>query len=175
MTFFGVDKRVVSKRVVSADVPQERKPERGYVSPKPTFYETALLSPSETYENRIVLGVFFWHFRAIFRSPAVGEIWMLGWCLWPIWGFVAFRALWLGPRIFNEFTPSLLYSIETTLDFLKFQRAQPSARLSEEICLSGGSQGPLRGLFGGSAGSPRDSAGVCGGPRDFPRVVTLSF
>ena len=28
---FGVDKRVVSKRVVSADVPPERKPERGYV------------------------------------------------------------------------------------------------------------------------------------------------
>ena len=31
MTLFGVDKRVVSKRVVSADVPPERKPERGYV------------------------------------------------------------------------------------------------------------------------------------------------
>ena len=30
-TLFGVDKRVVSKRVVSADVPPERKPERGYV------------------------------------------------------------------------------------------------------------------------------------------------
>ena len=66
--------RVVSKRVVLADVPPERKPERGYVcmlprngnrtegtfacscgtktgtrvhSPKPPFYETALLSPSE--------------------------------------------------------------------------------------------------------------------------------
>ena len=40
---FGVDKRVVSKRVVSADVPQERKPERGYVRQnhpftKPPFY-----------------------------------------------------------------------------------------------------------------------------------------
>ena len=31
MTLFGVDKRVVSKRVVSADVPPERKPERGHV------------------------------------------------------------------------------------------------------------------------------------------------
>ena len=31
MTLFGVDKRVVSKSVVSADVPPERKPERGYV------------------------------------------------------------------------------------------------------------------------------------------------
>ena len=40
---FCVDKRVVSKRVVSADVPQERKPERGYVRQnhpftKPPFY-----------------------------------------------------------------------------------------------------------------------------------------
>ena len=65
---------MVSKRVVLADVPPERKPERGYVqmfprneirnggtfacslgtktrtrvrSPKPPFYETALLSPGE--------------------------------------------------------------------------------------------------------------------------------
>ena len=43
MTLFGVDKRVVSKRVVSADVPPERKPERGYVRQnhpftKPPFY-----------------------------------------------------------------------------------------------------------------------------------------
>ena len=40
---FGVDKRVVSKRVVSADVPPERKPERGYIRQnhpftKPPFY-----------------------------------------------------------------------------------------------------------------------------------------
>ena len=68
----GVDKRVVSQRVVLADVPPERKPERGYIrmfpqnenrndgmfacspgtktrtrvrSPKPPFYEPALLSP----------------------------------------------------------------------------------------------------------------------------------
>ena len=47
MTLFGVLKRVVSKRVVSADVPPERKPERGVRSPKPPFYETALLSPSD--------------------------------------------------------------------------------------------------------------------------------
>ena len=72
--FSRVDKRVVSKRVVLADVPPERKPERGYIrmfprndnrnegtfacsprtktgmrvhSPKPPFYETALLSPSD--------------------------------------------------------------------------------------------------------------------------------
>ena len=43
MTLFGVDKRVVSKRVVLADVPPERKPERGYVRQnhpftKPPFY-----------------------------------------------------------------------------------------------------------------------------------------
>ena len=31
VSLFGVDKRVVSKRVVWADVPPERKPERGYV------------------------------------------------------------------------------------------------------------------------------------------------
>ena len=40
---FGVDKGVVSKRVVSADVPPERKPERAYVRQnhpftKPPFY-----------------------------------------------------------------------------------------------------------------------------------------
>ena len=48
---------------------------------------------------------------------------------------------------------------------------QPSARLSEEICLSEGSAGvsqrALRGLSEGSVGS---SAGLCGGPWDFPRV-----
>ena len=43
----GADKRVVRKRVVSADVPQERKPGTRVRSPKPPFYETALLSPSE--------------------------------------------------------------------------------------------------------------------------------
>ena len=70
-------KRVVSKRVVLADVPPERKSERGYIrilaqnenrnegtfacsprtktgmrvrSPKPPFYKTALLSPSDYYD-----------------------------------------------------------------------------------------------------------------------------
>ena len=43
ITLFGVDKRVVSKRMVSAGVPAERKPERGYVRQnhpftKPPFY-----------------------------------------------------------------------------------------------------------------------------------------
>ena len=62
--------------------------------------------------------------------------------------------------------------------FLQFRRvtirgAQPSARLSEEICLSEGSarvyQRALRGLFEGSAGSLRGFCGALGGPRDFPR------
>ena len=43
VTLFGVDKRVVSKRVVLADVPPERKLERGYIRQnhpftKPPFY-----------------------------------------------------------------------------------------------------------------------------------------
>ena len=37
--------------------------------------------------------------------------------------------------------------------------AQPSARLSEEICLSEGSAGSLRGLCGGLS---EGSAGLCG-------------
>ena len=66
--------------------------------------------------------------------------------------------------------------------FLKFRRvtirgAQPSARLSEEICLSEGSAGvsprALRGLSEGSAGSLRGSAGVRGIFRGFSGVVTL--
>ena len=48
VTLFGVDKRVVSKRVVSADVPPGTKTGTRVRSPKPPFYETALLSPSET-------------------------------------------------------------------------------------------------------------------------------
>ena len=43
--------------------------------------------------------------------------------------------------------------------------------LRDKICLSRVLRGLCGGLFGGSAGSPR---GLCGGPRDFPRVVTLS-
>ena len=63
---------------------------------------------------------------------------------------------------------------------LKFRRvtirgAQPSARLSEEICLSEGSAGiserALRGLSEGSAGSLRGSAGVFEGSD--PMLVTL--
>ena len=72
--FGGCQKGWFSKRVVLADVPPERTPERGYIrmfprnknrkegtfacspgtktgtrvhSPKPPFYETALLSPSD--------------------------------------------------------------------------------------------------------------------------------
>ena len=60
--------------------------------------------------------------------------------------------------------------------FLKFRRvtmrvAQPSARLSEEICLSEGSAGvsqrALRGSLRGFCGALRGSAGD---PRDFPRL-----
>ena len=77
----GIDKRVVSKRVALADVPPERKPERGYIrmfpgtktgtrvrlhAPPPErkpergyvrqnhFYETALLSPSESKRSSLV-------------------------------------------------------------------------------------------------------------------------
>ena len=65
---------------------------------------------------------------------------------------------------------------------LKFRRvtirgAQPSTRLSEEICLSEGSAGVSerapRGLSEGSAGSLRGSAGVHGIFRGFSGVVTL--
>ena len=52
------------------------------------------------------------------------------------------------------------------------QGAQPSARLSEENCLSERSQGPLTGSLRGFCGV---SAGLCRGLRDFPRVVTLSL
>ena len=53
-------------------------------------------------------------------------------------------------------------------NFLKFRRvtirgAQPSARLSEKICLSEGSAGVSPRVL-------RGSAGFCGGPRDFPRL-----
>ena len=62
--------------------------------------------------------------------------------------------------------------------FFKFRRvtiwgAQPSVRLSEEICLS---KGFLEAFAGGSlrgfCGVP---AGLCGGPQHFPRIVTLSL
>ena len=45
MTLFGVDKRVVSKRVVSADVPPERKPERGHVRQNHPFTKPPLYLP----------------------------------------------------------------------------------------------------------------------------------
>ena len=70
-----------------------------------------------------------------------------------------------------------------TLIFLKFRRvtirgAQPSARLSEEICLSEGSAGVSerapRGLSEGSAGSLRGSAGFSeGSGGSDPMLVTL--
>ena len=51
VSLFGVDKRVVSKRVVLADVPPERKPERGYIRQnhpftKPPFYLPVNCNPS---------------------------------------------------------------------------------------------------------------------------------
>ena len=75
------------------------------------------------------------------------------------------------PTILNATTFSL-----QMVKFLKFQRvnirgAQPSARLSEEICVSEGSAGvsprALRGLSEGSAGSLRGSAGFRGIFRGF--------
>ena len=78
--------------------------------------------------------------------------------------------------------------MQSKRSLLKFRRvtirgAQPSARLSEEICLSEGSAGVSprapRGLSEGSAGSLRGSAGVRGiFPRVFggsdPMLVTLA-
>ena len=49
MTLFGVDKRVVSKRVVSGGCSPGTKTGTRVRSPKPPFYETALLSPSDRY------------------------------------------------------------------------------------------------------------------------------
>ena len=69
-------------------------------------------------------------------------------------------------------------------EILKFRRvtirgAQPSARLSEEICLSEGSAGvsqrALRGSLRGFCRALRGSAGVHGIFRGFPGVVTLCF
>ena len=69
-----------------------------------------------------------------------------------------------------------------SLNVSKFRRvtirgAQPSARLSEEICLSEASAGVSerapRGLSEGSAGSLRGSAGVRGIFRGLSGVVTL--
>ena len=89
-----------SKRVVLADVPPERKPERGYVrmlprnenrsegtfacspgtktgtrahSPKPPFYETALLSPSDVFTLSSCLSVLCILFCCLLRliSPSL--------------------------------------------------------------------------------------------------------
>ena len=78
----GVDKKVVSKRVVLADVPPERKPERGYIQmfprnekpergyvrqnhpfTKPPFYLPVQI------KNRIAEMIF----RILFRNPSRGE------------------------------------------------------------------------------------------------------
>ena len=48
----------------------------------------------------------------------------------------------------------------------------PREALQANLPLRGFSGGPCGGLFDGSAGSSRGSAGLCGGPQDFPRVVT---
>ena len=78
--------------------------------------------------------------------------------------------------------PSRVFLLHPLGSFLKFQRvtirgAQPSARLSEEICLSEGSAGvsprALRGLSEGSAGSLHGSARVRRIFRGFSGVVTL--
>ena len=52
--FWWFRKRVVSKRVVSADVPPERKPERGHGSPKTTLLRNRpSLSPSDQWERTV--------------------------------------------------------------------------------------------------------------------------
>ena len=84
--------------------------------------------------------------------------------------------------------PNLFVSLAVTLDsaetpFAKtpfsfrvpggnHPRGTTLPRLSEEIRLSEGSQGPLRGSLRGFCRVP---AGLCEGPRDFPRVVILSL
>ena len=69
--------------------------------------------------------------------------------------------------------------LDRKFQLLKFRRvtirgAQPSARLSEEICLSEGSAGvsqrALRGLSGGSAGSLRGFCGALRGSAGFAEV-----
>ena len=91
----------------------------------------------------------------------------------------------LPPPFFAEnplFVTAKCFFVSPPKNFLKFRRvtirgAQPSARLSEEICLSEGSAGvsqrALRGLSEGSAGSLRGPAGVRGIFRGFRGVVTL--
>ena len=63
-------------------------------------------------------------------------------------------------------------TLKDSLHLLEFRRvtiwgAQPSARLSEEICLSEGSPGSLRGLCGVSPGALR---GLSGGSAGFSEV-----
>ena len=78
--------------------------------------------------------------------------------------------------------PDALCHSRNYCQILKFRRvtirgAQPSVRLSEEICLSersaGVSQRALRGLSEGSAGSLQGFSGVRGIFRGFSGVVTL--
>ena len=50
VSLFGVDKRVVSKRVVSADVPLEQKPERGHVRQNHPFSKPHLYLPVKSHK-----------------------------------------------------------------------------------------------------------------------------
>ena len=58
MTLFEVDKRVVSKRVVSADVPPERKPERGYVRQNHPFTKPPFYLPVRGVADLLNFGIF---------------------------------------------------------------------------------------------------------------------
>ena len=55
---FGVDKRVVSKRVVLADVPPERNPERGYIRQNHPFTKPPFCVPLRLQGMRINLVTF---------------------------------------------------------------------------------------------------------------------
>ena len=101
MTLFGVDKRVVSKRVVSADVPPEPKPERGYVRQnhpfrKPTFY----LPVNQKRSILVHLGppTVLWPPPTRPRVPDGGRFY----CLFPT---VVERRLVAAPRSLHEVTP----------------------------------------------------------------------
>ena len=86
----------------------------------------------------------------------------------PIHGLRAFFRLLLTPVSTTTSLPASQFTVCTSRFILEFRRvtvrgAQPSAaRLSEEICLSHGSQGPLRGSLRGFCGV---SAGLCRGLR----------
>ena len=76
----GVDKRVVSKRVVLAHVPPERKPERGYIQmfPRNEKPEGGYIRMFPTYKNRNE-GTFA-KTTLVRNRPSISQWWMSGKC-----------------------------------------------------------------------------------------------